>query len=99
MRRNQKIGQYTVKGLTPGPAGEQAGDVRFSYDMNGVLDVDATIVATGKTATFTIERQMTGTSIAHFRAALEAQDQKLIVALREALLGRVLGLSQQGARH
>jgi molecular chaperone HscC len=30
-------------------------DVRFSYDMNGVLDVDATIVSTGKTATFTIE--------------------------------------------
>jgi molecular chaperone HscC len=30
--------------------------VRFSYDMNGVLDVDATIVSTGKTATFTLER-------------------------------------------
>lgn len=54
--RNQKIGEYTVKGLPEGPAGEQSVDVRFSYDMNGVLDVDATVVATGKTATFTIER-------------------------------------------
>jgi molecular chaperone HscC len=134
--------------LTPSRAGEQGVDVRFSYDMNGVLDVDATIISSGKLATFTIERapgrlskqeleatrqrlqrlkfhprealpnvtalaraealfveltgperQMLGTSIAHFRAALEAQDQKLIVALREALLGHVLGLSQQGTRH
>jgi molecular chaperone HscC len=54
--RNQKIGEYTVKGLPESPAGKQSLDVRFSYDMNGVLDVDATIVSTGKTATFTIER-------------------------------------------
>jgi molecular chaperone HscC len=146
--KNQKIGEYSVKGLTPGPAGGQAVDVRFSYDMNGVLDVDATVVSTGKTATFTIERapgrlskqeleatrqrlqrlkfhprealpnvtalaraealfvELTGpersalgASIGHFRAALEAQDQKLIAALREALLGHVLALSQQGTRH
>jgi hypothetical protein len=31
--------------------------VRFSYDMNGVLDVDASIVSTAKTAAFTIERR------------------------------------------
>jgi molecular chaperone HscC len=54
--QNQKIGEYRLTGIPPRPAGEEAIDVRFSYDMNGVLDVDATIVSTKKTATFTIER-------------------------------------------
>jgi molecular chaperone HscC len=54
--KNQKIGEYELKGIPAAPAREQSVDVRFSYDMNGVLDVDATIVSTGKTATFTIER-------------------------------------------
>lgn len=142
--RNQKIGEYTVKGLPESPAGEQSLDVRFSYDMNGVLDVDATVVSTGKTATFTIERvagrlsqselketrkrlerlkfhprealpnvtalsraetfyvELTGAqraqlgmAISHFRAALESQDPALIVRLREALLSRLLELSQR----
>ncbi|HEX2870776.1 MAG TPA: Hsp70 family protein [Polyangiaceae bacterium] len=143
--KNQKLGEYTIKDLKVAPAGEQSVDVRFSYDMNGVLDVDATVVATGKSVTFTIERapgrlskqeleatrqrlqrlkfhprqalpnvtalaraealfvELTGPergalggSIGQFRAALEAQDQALIVALREALLGQVLTLGQRG---
>jgi len=53
--RNQKLGQYELDGVPRGPAGQERIDVRFSYDMNGVLDVDATIVSTKKTATFTIE--------------------------------------------
>jgi molecular chaperone HscC len=53
--QNQKLGSYELSGIPAAPAGEEPVDVRFSYDMNGVLDVDATIVSTGKTATFTIE--------------------------------------------
>jgi molecular chaperone HscC len=145
--KNQKLGEYTVNGLPPSPAGDQAVDVRFSYDMNGVLDVDATVVSTGNVATFTIERapgrlskqeleatrqrlgrlkfhprealpnvtalaraealyveltgperSLLGTSIAHFRAALEAQDPPLITSLREALLARLLELSRSNTR-
>ena len=148
MRKEPKIGEYTLKGSSPGRAGEQGVDVRFSYDVNGVLDVDATVAATGKTATFAIERapgrlskkeqeatgerlqrlklhprealpnvtalaradalfveltgperSLLGTSIAHFRAALEAQDANLIASLREALLGHLLTLSQDNTRH
>jgi molecular chaperone HscC len=54
--QNEKIGEYAIKGIPARSAGEEAIDVRFSYDMNGVLDVDASVVSTGKTATFTIER-------------------------------------------
>jgi molecular chaperone HscC len=145
--KNQKIGECTVKGLPPSLAGEEALDVRFSYDMNGVLDVDATVVSTGKTATFTIERApgrlskaelsetrkrlerlkfhprealpnvtaltraealyveltgperaVLGSSISHFRAALESQDSTLISTLREALLARLLELNRSARR-
>jgi molecular chaperone HscC len=140
--KNQKIGEYELKGLPASPAGEQSVDVRFTYDMNGVLDVDATVVKTGKTATFTLERApgrlskrdlqetrqrlerlkfhprdalpnvtalsraealyveltgperaLLGSSISHFRVALESQDAMLITSLRESLLARLLDLS------
>jgi molecular chaperone HscC len=54
--KNRKIGTYELRGIPPQPAGQESVDVRFSYDMNGVLDVDATVVSTKNTATFTIER-------------------------------------------
>ena len=54
--RNQRIGEFMVRDIPPRPAGTESVDVRFSYDMNGVLDVDATIVSTKKGTTFTIER-------------------------------------------
>jgi len=53
--QNQKLGQYELNGIPAAPAGTQAIAVRFTYDMNGVLDVDATICSTGQTDEFTIE--------------------------------------------
>ena len=53
--QNQKLGQYELTGIPPGAAGTQAVAVRFTYDMNGVLDVDTTICSTCETDAFTIE--------------------------------------------
>jgi molecular chaperone HscC len=55
-RDNTKLGEYSMDGVPPAPAGEQAIDVRFTYDPNGILDVDMTLVSTGKAASFVIER-------------------------------------------
>jgi molecular chaperone HscC len=55
-RDNQKLGEYDISGLPPAPAGEESIEVRFTYDLNGILEVDTTIVSTGKTATLVIER-------------------------------------------
>jgi molecular chaperone HscC len=44
------------------------------------------------------ERSALGSSISHFRAALESQDSALIVTLREALLSRLLELQQSARR-
>jgi molecular chaperone HscC len=81
---NQRIGEYLLKGIPSRPAGEEAIEVRFSYDMNGVLDVDATIVSTQKTATFTIERAPGTLSRAELKEA-RARLSRLKFHPREAL--------------
>ncbi len=47
VKDNLKISSFSVSGIPPGPAGQEI-DIRFTYDLNGVLEVEATIVATGK---------------------------------------------------
>jgi molecular chaperone HscC len=54
--KNQKLGEYRIEGLPRGLAGEQGVDVRFTYDLNGILEVETTIVSTGKKAVLVIER-------------------------------------------
>jgi molecular chaperone HscC len=56
---NLLLGEFEVKGIPPGPAG-QGVDVRFTYDLNGVLEVEATVVATRKTVTHVIARHAKG---------------------------------------
>lgn len=45
---NLKIGEVSVK-VPPAPAGEESIDVRYTYDINGILEVEVTTVSTGKT--------------------------------------------------
>ncbi len=47
VKDNLKLGELKVKGIPPGPAG-QAFCVRFTYDLNGILEVEAYIPETGK---------------------------------------------------
>lgn len=54
--RNTKLGEYLVKGIPRALAGEQPVEVRFSYDLNGILEVDTTIVTTKKTVSLLIEK-------------------------------------------
>jgi molecular chaperone HscC len=41
--------------LSPGPAGKEEVDVRFTYDTSGLLEVEATIMSTGRVETLVIE--------------------------------------------
>lgn len=41
------LGELAVTGIPPGPAGSTF-DVRFTYDTNGILEVDAIVSSTGK---------------------------------------------------
>jgi molecular chaperone HscC len=66
---NLLLGEFEVKGIPPGPAG-QGVDVRFTYDLNGVLEVEATVVETRKTVTHVIARHAKGMSDADVQRAV-----------------------------
>ncbi|QJW95806.1 Hsp70 family protein [Frigoriglobus tundricola] len=68
---NLLLGEFEVRGIPPGPAGQPV-DVRFTYDLNGVLEIEATVVATGKTVTHVIAKHAQGMSEAQVRAAVAA---------------------------
>jgi len=72
VRDNTKLGEYTIRGLPRKPAGEQSVTVRFTYDLNGILEVDLTIDGTGKTETLVIEGSSTRLSRDQLAAARKA---------------------------
>jgi molecular chaperone HscC len=56
---NQQIGELFIHGLAHRPGQERPGavDVRFSYDMNGILEVEATILSSGLKKNLIIEQR------------------------------------------
>lgn len=81
---NQHLGSYRVKGIPAARAGEQSIDVRFSYDLNGILEVDTTIVATEMTRSLVLDRSKGGMSASDIKRARQ-QMQALKFHPREAL--------------
>ncbi|WP_342381028.1 Hsp70 family protein [Myxococcus stipitatus] len=72
---NVKLGEYSFSGLSPAPAGEQSIDVRFTYDLNGILEVEITVVATGRKESFVIEQRpgkLTPAQLEEARRAMSA---------------------------
>lgn len=55
-RDNTFLGQYTVK-LPRGRKSDKGVDVRFSYDLNGILEVEMTVLETGKVHHLVIEQR------------------------------------------
>jgi molecular chaperone HscC len=58
---NLYLGEFEAKGIPRGPAGQEV-DVRFTYDLNGVLEVEAIIVLTKKKVSHVITRYARGMS-------------------------------------
>jgi len=56
---NQRLGVLRLKNLRQGEArgGHQSVEVRFSYDMNGLLEVETTALRTGRKERLLIERR------------------------------------------
>jgi molecular chaperone HscC len=72
--RNRKLGQYALKNLPPGPAGSQSVEVRFSYDLNGLLEVDMELRSSGRRETLVIEQtpgRLSAQQITEARQGLE----------------------------
>ncbi|ASW02030.1 Hsp70 family protein [Paraburkholderia aromaticivorans] len=71
---NVPLGEFTLE-VPPKPAGEAGADVRFTYDINGVLEVEATAFPDGKKRAMVIEENpgvMTPEEIRERLAALSA---------------------------
>ena len=68
-RDNQKLGEYVVRNIPRAPAGEQPVDVRFTYDLNGILEVETTVTSTGKKAALVIEETPGRLTAAQIEAA------------------------------
>ncbi len=69
VRDNTKLGHYEVKDLPAAPAGEQAVDVRFTYDLNGILEVEMTVVETRQVDHLVLEQRPGRMSAADIEAA------------------------------
>jgi molecular chaperone DnaK len=53
--QNNFLGKFILDGIPPAPAFEQKINVAFSYDVNGILNVEGKIISTGEMANITIE--------------------------------------------
>jgi molecular chaperone HscC len=85
---NLLLGEFTVKGVPRGPAG-QAVDIRFTYDLNGVLEVEATVVETRQRTTHVVTRYARGLSAGQIAEAVRAM-AKLKAHPREETVNRTL---------
>lgn len=67
---NLCLGEFDVTGIQRGPAGQEV-DIRFTYDSNGVLEVEATVLATRKKTSYVVTRYAKGLSDAEIAKAVE----------------------------
>ncbi|HEY4308640.1 MAG TPA: molecular chaperone HscC [Pirellulales bacterium] len=86
---NLLLGEFMVSEIPRGPAGSEYVDVRFTYDLNGVLEVEATVVSTKQRMRRLITKHAKGLSAAQIEAA--ARDMaKLKTSPREEATNRFL---------
>ncbi len=88
VKDNLLLGKFEVKGVPRGPAGQSV-DVRFTYDLNGVLEIEAEIVETKKKSRLIITKHAHGLSDRQVNLAVE-QMQDLKTHPREETENRFL---------
>lgn len=88
VEENLLLGEFQVHGVPPGPAGQEV-DVRFTYDLNGVLEVEATVVKTGKKVSHIVAKHAKGLSSRQIERAV-AEMAKLKTHPREEQGNRLL---------
>jgi molecular chaperone HscC len=85
---NLYLGEVRVHGIPRGPAGQSV-DVRFTYDLNGVLEVEAIVVDTRARFNGVITRHARGLSKSQIEKAI-AEMQKLKTHPRDETVNRFL---------
>ncbi len=87
-RDNVLLDQLEIE-VPPGPAGSEHIDIRFSFDINGLLEVEVEVASTGASASKLIDNNPAGLTEAQKQASLEKL-QGLKIHPREQLENRTL---------
>lgn len=69
-RDNRELARYTIP-VPAGPAGKEAVDVRFTYDIDGILIADIQVISTGQTFTKVVSQTMDDKELERRMAELE----------------------------
>jgi molecular chaperone HscC len=88
VKNNVQLGEFMLDGIPPGPPGQEV-DIRLTYDLNGVLEVDATVVSTQRKLTHVITRHARGLSKDQIRKAV-AQMQSMKMSPRDEAVNQSL---------
>jgi len=102
---NVLLGELNVT-VPQGRAGQEAVDIRYTYDINGILEVEVTVVSTGLTKTLVLEKNpgaMSETEIAEKLQALSElkvhprnkDENRLLLARAERLYEENVGDHRQ----
>ncbi|MCR9233108.1 MAG: molecular chaperone HscC [bacterium] len=67
---NLFLGKLEVKGIPPGPAGKPV-HLRFTYDLNGILEVEAYVPETGKKSTLILTQHARLSSSKEIKSAVK----------------------------
>ncbi|MFO0947932.1 MAG: Hsp70 family protein [Planctomycetota bacterium] len=86
---NLFLGDFRVDGIPRAPAGTQAVDLRFTYDLNGVLEVEAKVVSTGKVVSHVVTKHVRGMTPEEIAKSVKAM-AKLKVHPRDEAVNRTL---------
>jgi len=98
---NIRLGELNIT-IPESPAGEETFDVRYTYDINGILEVEVTVLSTGISETLVLEKNpgiMTKEEIAEKLQALESikvhprdkDENRLLLAKAERLYEENIG--------
>lgn len=90
--RNHMLGTCQVRGIPHGPAGAEAVDVAFSYNLNGMLHVSATLVSTGQEVKVSIDMMEAGAEervdVSGWKTSPAAGDYRSVLRRSEKYLGQ-----------
>lgn len=73
VKDNLQVAEFEVPGVPPGPPGQEV-DIRFTYDLNGVLEIQATVVKTQKQVSHVVTRYAKGLSKSDVKRAVREME-------------------------
>jgi len=102
VKDNREIGRLEIDGIPRGPEGQEV-EARFTYDLNGLLEVEATILKTGKRVSKVFSRSSESLSETELAAAKKRlarlkEDPREKPLIRD-VLARAEGLLSEVAPH